>query len=137
MNGGLKWKLLVGFVLVFAAGGITGAFFVASHARDLFFHPHSTKLSDRMRRYLRVQLHLTDDQMAKISPIVDRAAAQLGEVQRSTGERVHEIFVQEHREMGPYLTDEQRSKLAELETRSHRWQLFRGPRRSPAQAREL
>ncbi|PYL07559.1 MAG: hypothetical protein DME34_06675, partial [Verrucomicrobia bacterium] len=64
-------------------------------------------------------------------------AAQLVEVQRSTGERVHEIIVQEHREIGPYLTDEQRAKLAELETRSRRWQLFRGPRHSPAQAREL
>ena len=137
MNGGLRWKLLAGSVLVFAAGGITGAFVGASHARDLFFHPHPGKLSDRMRRHLRVQLHLTTDQMTKISPVVDKAAAQLVEVQRSTGERVHEIIVQEHREIGPYLTDEQRAKLAELETRSRRWQLFRGPRHSPAQAREL
>jgi hypothetical protein len=137
MNGGLKWKLLAGFVLVFAAGGITGAFIGASHARDMFFHPHSNKLSDRMRRYLRVQLHLSADQMAKISPVVDKAAAQLGDVQRSTGERVHEIIVQEHREIAPFLTDDQRAKLGELETRARRWQPFRGPRHSPAQTREL
>jgi uncharacterized cupredoxin-like copper-binding protein len=137
MNGGLKWKLLAGFLLVFAAGGITGAFVGASHAREMLFHPHPTKLSDRMRRHLHAQLHLSADQMTKISPIVDKAAAQLGEVQRSTGERVHEIFLQEHREMAPYLTDEQRAKLTEMETRSRPWQLFRGSRHSPAQTREL
>ena len=137
MNGGLKWKLLAGFVVVFAAGGITGAFVGASHARDLFFHPHSGKLSDRMRRHLRKELHLTADQITKISPAVDKAAAQLGEVQRSTGERVHDIIMEEHREIAPYLSDDQRAKLTELETRARRWQLFRAPRHSPAPTREL
>ena len=137
MNRGLKWKLIAGFALVFIAGGMTGALVGASHARHLFFQPQPTVLSERMRRHLRMHLHLTNEQVAKISPMVDKAAAQLGEIQRSTGERVHETVAEEHREIAAYLTDEQRVKLQELDSRPHRWQPFRGPRRSPAQKREL
>lgn len=137
MNRGLKWKLVAGFALVFLAGGTTGALIGASHARHLFFQPQPTMLSERMRRHLRMELRLTKEQIAKISPIVDKAAAQLGEIQRSTGERVHETIAQEHREIAPYLTDEQRARLQELEARPRRWHPFRGPRRSPAQNPEV
>ncbi len=37
MNRALKWKLIAGFVLVFLAGGMTGAFIVASQTHHLFF----------------------------------------------------------------------------------------------------
>ena len=137
MNRGLKWKLIAGFALVFAAGGLTGALIGASHARHLFFDPRPALLSERMRHHLRVQLHLTKEQVAKISPIVDKTAAELGEIQRNTGQRVHETIAQEHREIAPYLTDEQRAKLQELDSRPRHWHGFRGPRRSPAQKREL
>jgi Spy/CpxP family protein refolding chaperone len=137
MNRGLKWKLIAGFALVFVAGGITGAFIGASHARHFFFEPHPKLLSERMRHHLRAQLGLSKEQVAKISPIVDKAAAELGEIQRSTGQRVHETIAQEHSEIAVYLTDEQRAKLQELDSRSRHWQGFRGLRRSPPQKREL
>jgi gas vesicle protein len=137
MNRGLKWKLIAGFALVFVAGGMTGALIGASHARHLFFNPHPTLLSDRMRHHLRAQLGLTKEQIAKISPSVDKAAAELGEIQRSTGKRVHETIAQEHSEIAPYLTDEQRAKLQELDSRPRHWQGFRGPWHSPPQKREL
>ncbi len=78
MNRALRWKLIVGFVLVFVAGGMTGAFFGASHARHLFFAPpHRGMMSEKMRDRFRAQLNLTPEQVAKISPILDKAAAQL------------------------------------------------------------
>jgi len=132
MNRALKWKVIVGFVLVFVAGGMTGAFFGASHARHLFSdQPHRGMMSERMRDRFRAQLNLTPEQVAKISPIMDKAAAQLEEIRRTTGRRVRETFAEAHREMATDLTQEQRAKLQEIEARRRRWHYqAREPRES-------
>jgi len=122
MNRALKWKLIIGFVLVFVAGGMTGAFLGASHARHLFFaQPHRGMISQRMRDHYRAKLNLTPEQVAKISPIIDKAAAQLEEIRGTTGRRVHETIAEAHREMAADLTEEQRAKLQEIEARHRRW----------------
>jgi Spy/CpxP family protein refolding chaperone len=122
MNRALKWKLIVGFVLVFVAGGMTGAFLGASRARHLFFaQPHRGMISQRMRDHYRAKLNLTPEQVAKISPIIDKAAAQLEEIRGTTGRRVHETIAEAHREMAADLTEEQRAKLQEIEARHRRW----------------
>jgi Spy/CpxP family protein refolding chaperone len=133
MNRALQWKLIAGFVLVFVAGGITGAFFGGLHARHLFFEFHHPGLiAARMKERLRTELNLTPEQVAKISPIIDKAAAQLREIRQETGRRVHEIMREAHREMAANLTDDQRLKLQEIESRHRRWRDARGPRESPA-----
>lgn len=120
MNRALKWKLIVGFVLVFVAGGMTGAFFGASHARHLFFtQPHRGMMSERMRDHYRAKLNLTPEQVAKISPIIDKTAVQLEQIRHETGDRVHELFLEAHREMAAHLSDEQRTKLQAMEARHH------------------
>lgn len=120
MNRALKWKLIVGFVLVFVAGGMTGAFLGASHARHLFFaQPHRGMMSQRMRDHYREQLNLTPEQVAKISPIIDKTAAQLEQIRHETGQRVHELFTEAHHEMAAHLSDEQRAKLQAMEARHH------------------
>jgi Spy/CpxP family protein refolding chaperone len=126
MNRALKWKLIVGFVLVFVAGGMTGAFLGASHARHLFFaKPHRGMMSQRMRDHYRAQLNLTPEQVAKISPIIDKTAVQLEQIRHETGERVHELFMEAHREMAAHLSDEQRTKLQAMEARHHQWMQHR------------
>ena len=132
MNRALKWKVIVGFVLVFVAGGMTGAFLGASHARHLFSaQPHRGMMSERMRDRFRAQLNLTPEQVAKISPIMDKAAAQLEEIRRTTGRRVRETFAEAHREMATDLTQEQRAKLQEIDARRRRWHYqAREPRES-------
>jgi Spy/CpxP family protein refolding chaperone len=110
---------------------MTGAFFGASHARHLFLGPPSKALSERMRNRLRWQLHLSDEQVAKISPTVDKAAAQLQEIRKSTGRRVHETIAEAHREIAADLTPEQRAKLQEIETRHQRWRGFHKAQSSP------
>jgi Spy/CpxP family protein refolding chaperone len=126
MNRALKWKLIVGFVLVFIAGGMTGAFLGASHARHLFFaQPHRGMMSQRMRDHYRVQLNLTPEQVAKISPIIDKTAAQLEQIRHETGQRVHELFMEAHHEMAAHLSDEQRTKLQAMEARHHQWMQHR------------
>jgi Spy/CpxP family protein refolding chaperone len=129
MNRALKWKLIAGFLLVFLAGGLTGAFVGASHARHFFFKfHHRGDISERMRERLRRELDLTPEQVAKISPILDRAAAQLQQVRLDTGQRVREILNETHRQMTPHLTDEQREKLKQIEERHRRWRRHRSSR---------
>jgi hypothetical protein len=131
MNGSLKWKLIVGFTLVFLAGGMTGAFITASQARHLFFGRYHDATSDRIRNRLRIQLHLTDEQVAKISPIIDKTAAQIDSIRIDTGRRVRETLKEAHREMAADLTPEQQTKLQKIEARQRRW-LHRG--RAPVQS---
>jgi Spy/CpxP family protein refolding chaperone len=126
MNRGLKWKLIAGFALVFLAGGMTGAFITASQARHFFFGHYHDATSNRIRNRLRVQLHLTDEQLAKISPIIDKTAAQLDSIRIDTGHRVRETLNKAHREMAADLTPEQQAKLQKIEARHRRW-LHRGP----------
>jgi len=122
MSRTLQWKFIAGFVLVFLAGGVTGAFVGAAHTRHFFFMaPRPAVISERMRERLQRQLNLTPEQVAKISPILDKAAAELHQVRRDTGRRVHEIIMETHQQMAGILTDEQRQKLQQIEERHRRW----------------
>src|SRR4029450_10457147 len=128
MNGALKWKLVAGFVLVFVAGGIAGAALGGFYARHLFFEFHRPgRVGDRMKERLRTELRLTPDQVAKVSPIVDKTAVQLKKIRRDTGQRVHEIMIEAHKEIAANLTDEQRQKLQQIEERHRSWRHRHGP----------
>jgi Spy/CpxP family protein refolding chaperone len=127
MNGALKWKLVAGFVLVFVAGGIAGAALGGWYARHLLFEIHRPgTVGDRMKERLRAELSLTPEQVAKVSPIVDKTAAQLKEIRRDTGQRVHEIMTEAHKEIAANLTDEQRQKLQQIEERHRQWRHRQG-----------
>ncbi len=122
MNRALRWKLIAGFILVFFAGGISGAFLGGIYARHFFFEFHRPEMiGARMKERLRADLNLTPEQVAKISPIIDNTAAQLRDIRRDTGRRVHEIMTQAHRQMAANLTDEQRQKLQQIEERHRHW----------------
>ena len=121
MNRALKWKLIAGFILVFVAGGISGAFLGGLYARHLFFgFHHPEQIGARMKERLRTELNLTPEQVAKISPLIDKAAIQLREIRQETARRVHETIAETHRQMAANLTDEQRQKLQQIEERHRR-----------------
>lgn len=128
MNRSLKINLIVGFILVFVAGAMTGNFFAALHARHVFIEFHGPgMMASRMKERLRSELKLTPDQEAKISPIVDKMAAQLDQIRKETGQRVHQTFMDAHRDMSAILTDEQRKKLHEIEERHRSFHMMHGP----------
>ena len=135
MNQALKWKLIVGFILVFVAGGISGGFLGGLYARHLFFgFHHPEQIGARMKERLRTELNLTPEQVAKISPIIDKTAVQLREIRRETGRRVHETISESHGQMAANLTDEQRQKLQQIEERHRRWRHGRFPHELPAES---
>ena len=122
MNRALQWKLIAGFLLVFGAGGITGALVGGSYARYHFFElHHPEQIAGRMKKRLRTELNLTPEQAAKISPIIDKTTARLRDIRRDTGRRVHAIIADAHHQMAAELTDEQRQKLTQMEERHSRW----------------
>jgi Spy/CpxP family protein refolding chaperone len=126
MNRALQWKLIAGFILVFVAGGITGAFVGGSYARHHFLAFHRPELiGGRMKERLRTELNLTPEQAAKISPVIDKTAAQLRDIRRDTARRVHETMAEAHRQMAVNLTDEQRQKLQQIQERHRRWRHHR------------
>ena len=122
MNRALRWKLIAGFLLVFVAGVMSGAFLGGMYAQHHFFRLHHPELiGARMKERLRAELNLTPEQVAKISPIIDKAAMQLRDIRRETARRVHETIAEAHRQMAVNLTDEQRQKLQQIEERHRRW----------------
>ena len=122
MNRALQWKLIAGFLLVFVAGGITGAFVGGSYARHHFLGLHRPeRIGAQMKDRLRAELNLTPEQLANISPIIDKTASQLRDIRRDTAQRVRQAIVEAHRQMAANLTDEQRLKLQQREEQHRRW----------------
>ena len=121
MNRALQGKLIAAFLLVFVAGGITGSFVGGSYARRHFFKSHRPeRICAQMKDRLRADLNLTEEQAAKISPIIDNVGSQLRDIRRETGRRVQQVMTEAHRQMAANLTDEQRQKLRQIEERHRR-----------------
>jgi Spy/CpxP family protein refolding chaperone len=127
MNSALKWKLIAGFLLVFIAGGATGVFVTMEIAHRFMFGPHPPGVAaNAMKNRLKWQLRLTDEQMAKISPIIDKTGAKLEEIRENTGRRVRDVIAESHREIAQYLTPEQQERLKQMQERRQRWMQHRG-----------
>ena len=137
MNSAFKWKLIAGFLLVFIAGGATGVFMTMAIGHHFMFGPHPPGQAARaMKNRLQWQLRLTDDQMTKISPIIEKTGAQLEGIRGDTGKRVRETIAEAHREIAQYLTPEQQERLKQMEARQRHWMQhrsqWRGRNASPA-----
>jgi DNA anti-recombination protein RmuC len=122
MNGALKWKLIAGFLLVFVAGGVTGGFVAAKTIRQhLFATSHHEIAAQRMRDRLQAELDLTPEQLKKITPVVDKAAAQLEAIRKDTARRFRDTFADTHRQIAADLTPEQRTKLEQMRERHRKF----------------
>jgi Spy/CpxP family protein refolding chaperone len=119
MSAALKWKLALGFFLVFLAGATIGSLAGNWHRRPFALGPNkSDALANRMTERLRNQLSLTPEQTAKIAPIIERQAGKLQTIRVETAHRVRQTLLETHLQISPELTPEQRTKLAALEERA-------------------
>ena len=123
MNGRLKWTLGIAFLVVFAAGAMTGSFVGArylegqrkKHVRMM--SRHEGAVAERMRRHLLQELELTPEQAEKVVPIIDATAARLQTIRTETANRVRSTMEEAGREMSPHLTPEQQIKMQQLRER--------------------
>lgn len=120
MSAALKWKLALGFFLVFLAGVATGSFAWKWHKRH-WSSPPPSAFAQHMSERLRRKLDLTPEQSAKIAPIVEKSAGQLEAIRVESARRVRQTFTEMHLQMSPELTPAQRKKLAAMEERHRRW----------------
>jgi Spy/CpxP family protein refolding chaperone len=128
MNGSLKGKLALAFLLVFVAGVATGAFLGLHHLTHhvILGPPNSGDVPDRMREHLRRALGLTAEQENKIAPIVDATSAKLETIRVETAERVRTVMEDSKKEIAPLLTPEQQKKLDKLESEHRKMMLHHG-----------
>lgn len=120
MTSELKWRLFVGAAFIFLAGVATGLFVGAWHMHHRGVFPGVPRLGERMRSHFQRELKLTPDQMATVSPILDRTVAKLEEIRTETNRRVAQTMAASHAEAAPYLNPEQRARLDEMEKRHRR-----------------
>jgi Spy/CpxP family protein refolding chaperone len=80
----LKWRIAIGFLLVFLAGAATGVFAGAWHARNTFRGRHGVMMGDHMREHLVRHLNLTPEQTRELDPIFDRTAKELHTIRQET-----------------------------------------------------
>ena len=130
MNSTLKWKLVSGFLLVFVAGGMTGALVSAVWARK-FSPPHHGLVAEHMRARLQRELRLSPDQVQKITPTIERSAAELERIRLASARRVRQTFDATHREISENLTDEQRQRLQRMRMRRAHWVHSQQPTPAP------
>jgi hypothetical protein len=128
MNSALKWKLAFAALLVFVAGGMTGAFVGFHHLSHhiILGPPHSGDIPDRMREHLRRTLGLSADQEKQVAPIVDATSAKLETIRIETAERVRAVMEDSKKEIAPLLTPEQQKKLDQLESEHRKIMLHHG-----------
>jgi Spy/CpxP family protein refolding chaperone len=128
MTAALKWKLGLACLLVFVAGGMTGAFLGVHHLRDhiMLGPPHSGDVGDRMREHFRRSLDLTAEQEKKISPILDATSSKLETIRVETAERVRAVMEESKKEVAPLLSPEQQKKLDNLESEHRKLMLHHG-----------
>ena len=120
MSSSLKWRLVLGFALVFIAGVAAGSFLGAARAHQgRAGGARHHLLAERMRNRIQTQLNLTPEQIEKAGPIFDKAARDLEQVRTDTARRVRDIMAEADHDLTPELTAEQRTKLEAMET-SHR-----------------
>ncbi len=116
MSGPLRWKLVGGFVLVFVAGLIGGAFLGAAQARHYRADfSHHEALTERIRSRMKSRLGLTPEQLTKTAPLFDKTARQIEDIRKETSRRIHETLAAADDELAPALTPEQRARLDALE----------------------
>jgi Spy/CpxP family protein refolding chaperone len=128
MNGALKGKIALAFLLVFVAGGVTGAFVGFHHLRHhiILGPPHSGEVKERMQEHLRRSLNLTSDQETRIKPIVDATSAKLEAIRVETADRVRAVMEESKKEVAPLLTPDQQKKLDKLESEHRKMMLHHG-----------
>ena len=115
-----KWKIIGYAAAIFIAGGISGgALGVYETKSNLLVPPREQEMALRIRDRFQARLGLSPDQIAKITPIIDSAAAELHSIHMETNERTNKVFDDSYTQIAAVLTPEQRTKLEQMRKERH------------------
>jgi periplasmic protein CpxP/Spy len=117
-----KFRVVFYAALIFLAGALTGALVAPLVGRTFMRPPEPREMSRHMLMRLQSDLNLTEDQTAKIRPLIDKIGAEMDAIRRETTKRVHDRVAAMHAQIAQLLTPEQRDKFMKLEA-EHRQRL--------------
>jgi len=110
-----KNKLILSLALIFVAGGVSGAVLtLGSTSKQSSPKPPSMeRVCDHMKKRLQARLSLTDEQLTKISPVLEKTARELELIHRRHIRDVELVFEKSNEELALHLSPEQQRKLEE------------------------
>jgi Spy/CpxP family protein refolding chaperone len=116
MNGITKGKAVVYLAAIFGMGLLAGAFAGYGLGRRASHPPPSPRtMSVHILNHLSSELRLTEDQRAKIKPVVEQTSAEIRAIHENSGKSVLALIQKCDQEIAAYLDPEQKRKLAEMQ----------------------
>jgi Spy/CpxP family protein refolding chaperone len=107
-------------ILIFLAGIVTGTLLAPWLGRTFMRPPQPRELAYHMLDRLQGGLHLTDEQTAKIKPIIEATGADMETIRRETAARVHQRISQTNEQISALLTPEQKVQFIKMEEEHRR-----------------
>jgi Spy/CpxP family protein refolding chaperone len=116
MNRLSKWKLGLYVLVIFLAGGGTGALITCQVWRRTPVAPlPPAEIGARLRARFQSRLDLTPEQVQKIDPLIDQAMRRVEAIRSETANHVFANASNLHEQVRLVLTPEQKVKFEELE----------------------
>jgi hypothetical protein len=115
MNNARSGRIILYAVLIFLAGFATGALLAPFFGRTFMRPPAPHEMSQHMLSHLQSILHLTDQQLAQIKPLVEKTGADMETIHRETMKRVLARIAETNAQVSVFLTPEQKATLIKIE----------------------
>lgn len=111
-----KWKTIGYAAAIFVTGAISGgALGIYETKSGLFAPPPEQEMALRIRNRLQEKLGLSNEQMTKVTPIIESTARDLHAVRMEAAQRVNRVFEDAYARLSSVLTPEQRAKLDQMQ----------------------
>jgi len=128
-----RWKIILSFVVVFAAGAVVGGVFATSQAesqrkqwreRAKDGEQERQKFSDRAIRHYTERLNLTPEQVDQIRPVLEEAGEEMRRVRMDWSKNTASVAEELNKSIAAILTPEQKIEfekhIGEMKTRMER-----------------
>jgi len=119
-----KGKIILYLAVIFAVGGVTGAVISWGEARQKALLPPSPRnICDHFRDRLKSRLNLTEEQMNRLQPILNKRVKGMEEIHSRSIQETERVIHDTNQEIAQLLTSEQRQELDRMENeRREFWQ---------------
>ena len=115
MNSSRTARIVLYAILIFLAGAVTGTLVAPMIGRSFMRLPDSQQMSRHMLAHLQSNLDLTDEQMAKIRPVIEKTCADMETIHHETTKRALERIAESNAKIALLLTPEQKAKFEKME----------------------
>jgi DNA anti-recombination protein RmuC len=119
-----KGKIILYLAVIFAVGGVTGAVISWGEARQKALLPPSPRnICDHFRDRLKSRLNLTEEQMNRLQPILNKRVKGMEEIHSRSIQETERVIHDTNQEIAQLLTSAQRQELDRMENeRREFWQ---------------